>query len=81
MRRLVLACTAILALAAALPAAEAREDACVALTNASCPGVVCVDADGNRAFTHDECAPDGCTFQSDCCPSATGPGFWCPPDS
>lgn len=76
MRTLVLACIATLALAAALPAVEARGDACVGLKNLDCPGAVCVDADGDGRYVGTECASaDRCEFQSDCC-AATG--FWCP---
>ena len=68
---------------AALPSAEASMKACTAATAADCAGFVCVDRDGNGAFSNAECVSkadlDVCQFQSDCC--STVSGFWCPENS
>ena len=77
---LLAALTLAAAALAAVPAAEAGVSTCTVATAEGCGGWVCVDENGDGAWSSDECTNkrdlDSCQYQSDCCSSVSG--FWCP---
>lgn len=80
---LLAASTLLLALlASALPVGAAATSVCVARVHAGCPGLVCMDKNGDRVYTPAECTdksdvPHPCDWMSDCC-GGWAPSLWCP---
>lgn len=68
----------LLALVSTAPGGAAAAQRCSSLVHPDCPGLHCVDENGDRRFDAWECTDrllDPCLFMSDCCGWG---GFWCP---